>query len=59
VRWCIERSRDLGDERMVLCTQRENATAIRLYARLGFVRLAERDWSPVPDVDLVAYTLDL
>ena len=59
VRWCIERSRDLGDERMVLCTQRENATAIRLYGRLGFVRLAERDWSPAPGVDLVAYTLDL
>lgn len=58
-RWCIERSRDLGDERMVLCTQKENATAIRLYARLGFVRLPERDWSPVRGVDLVAYTLDL
>jgi len=59
VRWCIDRSRGLGDERMVLCTQKENATAIRLYARLGFVRLPERDWSPVRGVDLVAYTLDL
>jgi ribosomal protein S18 acetylase RimI-like enzyme len=58
-RWCIERSRNLGDRRMVLCTQRENATAIRLYARLGFVRLPERDWSPVQGVDLVAYVLDL
>jgi len=59
VRWCIERCRDLGDERMVLCTQTENATAIRLYARLGFSRLPERDWSPVRGVNLVAYTLDL
>ena len=58
-RWCIERSRDVGDQRMVLCTQKENATAIRLYARLGFVRLPERDWSPVQGVNLVAYTLDL
>src|SRR5262245_2818028 len=53
VRWCIERSRDVGDERMMLCTQKENATAIRLYARLGFVRLPERDWSPVQGVNLV------
>jgi ribosomal protein S18 acetylase RimI-like enzyme len=59
VRWCIERSRDFGDRRMVLCTQKENATALRLYARLGFVRLPERDWSPVQGVDLVAFTLDL
>jgi ribosomal protein S18 acetylase RimI-like enzyme len=59
VRFCIERSRHVGDERMVLCTQKENATAIRLYVRLGFVRLPERDWSPVQGVDLVAFTLDL
>ena len=58
-RWCIERSRDLGDDRMVLCTQKENETAIRLYVRLGFLRLPERDWSPVQGVDLVAYILDL
>lgn len=59
VRWCVARSRALGDAHMVLCTQKENATAIRLYARLGFDRLPERDWSPVQGVDLVAYTLDL
>ena len=58
VRWCIGRSRELGDRCMVLCTQRENATAHRLYARLGFVRLPERDWSPVAGVDLVAFVLD-
>jgi ribosomal protein S18 acetylase RimI-like enzyme len=58
VRWCIGRSRELGDTRMVLCTQKENSTAHRLYARLGFVRLPKRDWSPVAGVDLVAFVLD-
>jgi GNAT superfamily N-acetyltransferase len=59
VRWCIDRSRDLQHGRMVLCTQVENATAHRLYERLGFVRLPERDWSPVAGVDLVAFALEL
>ena len=35
------------------------ATAHRLYERLGFVRTPERDWSPSPDVDLLAYRLPL
>jgi ribosomal protein S18 acetylase RimI-like enzyme len=59
VRWCLDRSRVLGQRRMVLCTQAENTTARRLYERLGFVRLPERDWTPAPGVDLVAFTLDL
>jgi ribosomal protein S18 acetylase RimI-like enzyme len=58
VRWCVGRSRELGDRRMVLCTQKENATAHRLYTRLGFVRLPERDWSPVAGVDLLAFVLE-
>ena len=58
VRFCIGRSRELGDRRMVLSAQKENATAHRLYARLGFVRLPERDWSPVAGVDLLAFVLD-
>jgi ribosomal protein S18 acetylase RimI-like enzyme len=58
VRWCIDRSMELGDRRMVLCTQKENATAHRLYIRLGFVRLPERDWSPVEGVDLMAFVLE-
>jgi ribosomal protein S18 acetylase RimI-like enzyme len=58
-RWCLARSRELGDRRMVLCTQKENVKAHRLYGRLGFVRLPERDWSPVAGVDLVAFVLDL
>jgi hypothetical protein len=33
--------------------------AQRLYAELGFRRLPERDWSPVPGVSLLAFTLGL
>ena len=33
--------------------------AQRLYERAGFVREPQRDWSPVPDVHLIAYRLDL
>jgi hypothetical protein len=33
--------------------------AHRIYERLGFTRIPERDWSPVPGVDLLAYRLDL
>lgn len=59
VQRCIARSRELGDHRMVICSDREMRTAHRLYARLGFERAPERDWSPVPGVDLIAFTVDL
>jgi ribosomal protein S18 acetylase RimI-like enzyme len=55
VRHCLTRSRELGHSAVVLCSMREMTTAHRLYARLGFQRLPERDWSPVPGVDLLAY----
>jgi ribosomal protein S18 acetylase RimI-like enzyme len=58
VRLCLDRSREIGDRRMVLCTQVENVNAHRLYERLGFVRLPDRDWSPVTGVNLVAFVLD-
>ena len=32
---------------------------LRLYARLGFVRIPERDWSPLPGVQLLALKYDL
>ena len=34
-------------------------TAHRLYERLGFRRVPELDWTPVPHVQLIAYRLDL
>jgi hypothetical protein len=33
--------------------------AIRLYERMGFSRLPELDFAPVPGVDLIAYGFDL
>ncbi|TDU82429.1 acetyltransferase (GNAT) family protein [Kribbella voronezhensis] len=56
---CIERSRELGFARVVMSSARPMTTAHRIYERLGFTRLPERDWSPRPGVDLYAFTLDL
>jgi ribosomal protein S18 acetylase RimI-like enzyme len=57
VRACVERSREAGKAGVVLCTQPWMQAAQRLYEREGFVRDPERDWSPVPGVDLLAYRL--
>jgi GNAT superfamily N-acetyltransferase len=59
VQRCIARSRELGDRRIVICSDRKMRTAHRLYARLGFVRAPARDWSPAPGIDLVAFTVEL
>ncbi|QNE17640.1 GNAT family N-acetyltransferase [Kribbella qitaiheensis] len=56
---CIQRSRDLGFTRVVMSSARPMKPAHRIYERLGFTRLPERDWSPRPGVDLFAFTLDL
>ncbi|MGY1592517.1 GNAT family N-acetyltransferase [Geodermatophilus sp. SYSU D00708] len=56
---CLDRARAAGKRRMVLSTDPRMTTAHRLYERLGFTRLAARDWSPVPGVDLRVYALDL
>ena len=44
---------------MVLSSSTTMHAAHRLYERLGFTRLPERDWSPVSGVQLVAYALPL
>jgi len=56
---CINRFREVGAPGIVLSTLPAMHAAHRLYERHGFVRAPERDWSPVPRVDLVAYALDL
>jgi hypothetical protein len=33
--------------------------AHRLYERLGFARLAERDWRPFAHISLIAYQIDV
>ncbi|MEV4755548.1 GNAT family N-acetyltransferase [Micromonospora sp. NPDC049559] len=59
VRACLDRTRELGLHRVALVTQQNMLTAQRLYARLGFVRAPERDFSPVPGVLLWAFTVEL
>jgi ribosomal protein S18 acetylase RimI-like enzyme len=59
VRACLDRARAAGKRRMVLSTDPGMRAAHRLYERLGFTRLPERDWSPLPGVHLMAYGKDL
>ena len=56
---CLERSTELGCSAVVLCSLEEQAPAHRIYERLGFRRMPERDWTPHPGVDLMAFRLDL
>jgi ribosomal protein S18 acetylase RimI-like enzyme len=56
---CISRAVDAGCSAVRLSTQPEMAGAHRIYERLGFLRTPERDWTPVPGVDLLTYVLTL
>lgn len=59
VRACIAQGRADGRGRLVLHSTPWMTTAHRLYARLGFRRAPERDYSPVPAVPLLGFELDL
>ncbi len=56
---CLERARADGRRGMVLVTRPFMHSAHRLYELLGFRRAPERDWWPVPDVELLAFELEL
>jgi len=56
---CLDRARQAGKTRMVLSTDPRMTAAHRLYESLGFTRLPERDWSPLPGIDLLVYSLEL
>ena len=56
---CLDRARAAGKRRMVISTDPRMRSAHRLYERLGFTRLPERDWSPMPGIDLLVYTREL
>ena len=56
---CLDRARAARKHRMVISTDPRMTTAHRLYERLGFRRLPERDWSPMPGIDLLVYSRDL
>lgn len=55
VRHILDRSFADGDHSVVLSTSTEMLVAHRMYAGLGFARLPDRDWSPVPGVDLLVF----
>jgi GNAT superfamily N-acetyltransferase len=56
---CIEAATALGRDGLFLHTTPWMTQAHRLYLRSGFVRTPGRDWTPVADVRLLAFRLDL
>jgi ribosomal protein S18 acetylase RimI-like enzyme len=56
---CVELAREAGCSAVRLSSQPEMKQAHRIYERMGFVRTPERDWTPVPGVDLLTYVLTL
>ncbi|WP_031068812.1 GNAT family N-acetyltransferase [Streptomyces sp. NRRL WC-3742] len=57
VRASIARSRELGLAGMAFSTQPTMTTAHRVYERIGFLRTPGRDWSPIPGMNLMVYTM--
>jgi len=57
VQHCVTRSRTAGDRFVVICSLSQMTAAHGLYRELGFVRLPERDWRPIPEVELLAFRL--
>lgn len=56
---CIDRAAADGKQAVFLHSTPWMTTAHGIYERLGFVRVPERDWSPLPEVPLLAFRLDL
>jgi ribosomal protein S18 acetylase RimI-like enzyme len=56
---CVERARGRGRSGLFLHSTPWMTSAHRLYERAGFRRVPDRDWTPVPDVPLLAFLLDL
>ena len=59
VRSCIERATGQGKQALSLYTTGAMSDARRLYARMGFVRVPERDSSVGDGLRLLCYTLEL
>lgn len=55
----LDRAGQDGYAAVVLCSATWMGAAHGLYARLGFRRIPERDWTPAPGVELLAYRLAL
>jgi GNAT superfamily N-acetyltransferase len=55
----LEESRRLGKHGVVCSSQRGMSAAHRVYERAGMRRAPERDWSPLPGVDLQVFAIAL
>ena len=55
-RLCEDRAREDGAVGMALSSLATMATAHRVYTRLGYDRDPGRDWSPLPGVELLAFS---
>lgn len=55
VRAVLAQANEIGAHRVVLCSTVDMCVAHRLYTRLGFRRLPERDWQPVSGTTLLAF----
>jgi ribosomal protein S18 acetylase RimI-like enzyme len=53
----VDAGRDRGRAGVVCSSLPQMRAAHRIYERTGFRRAPERDWSPVPGVDLLAFAL--
>jgi ribosomal protein S18 acetylase RimI-like enzyme len=56
---CIDRAAALGCAALVISVRDFAEAAQRLYQKFGFVRQPERDWKPMPQVQLFAMYLKL
>jgi ribosomal protein S18 acetylase RimI-like enzyme len=55
----VDRAHEDGCVRVVMCSQESMTIAHRLYRTLGFHRLPDRDWEPVPGLHLLTFGLEL
>jgi ribosomal protein S18 acetylase RimI-like enzyme len=55
----VRRAHEDGQSAIVLSSLAEMTAAHRIYERQGFVRTPDRDWSPAPGVDLLAFRKEL
>jgi ribosomal protein S18 acetylase RimI-like enzyme len=59
LRRVLDDSRRRGRTGVVCSSLPEMRAAHRIYERLGFRRVPQRDWSPIPGVELLAFAVSL
>ncbi|CAM3116217.1 GNAT family N-acetyltransferase [Prescottella defluvii] len=59
VRHVLDVAYDRGDHAVVISTQPDMVDARRIYDRNGFVPAPERNWAPIPGIELTALVREL